>query len=310
MMSKEKVNLVRSAALISIIGNLILAVLKIVVGISSRSKALVADGIDSSSDVFISIVSLLIVNVIAKPADEEHPWGHRRAETITTAFLSFVLFFTGAQLIINTFTGLFAPNGTAVATTAAFVVAIASMVGKSLIALSQHLLGKRANSQMIVANSKNMVGDILISSCVVVGLGISRFTDSHIADSVIAILIGLWIIKTAIGIFLEVNVELMDGNTGLEPYRVIIEAVNAVEGACSPHRARMRRVAGFWDIDFDIHVDPRCSIKEAHDIACEVEVEVKKRMENVLDVMIHIEPEGDIGDSESFGLTEEAMREL
>ncbi|MCL1830613.1 MAG: cation diffusion facilitator family transporter [Oscillospiraceae bacterium] len=303
-MSEEKIKLIKAASIISICGNLILAVLKIVYGVISKSNAVLGDGIDSSSDVLISIVSLLVVGVISKPADAEHPFGHRRAETIAIAFLSFVLFFSGAQLIINTVSKMIDSSAQPNISTALFIVSISSMLGKSLIAFSQHSLGKRVDSKMLMANAKNMMSDILISSSVLVGLILSFFTDLMIIDSIIAILIGLWVIKTAVGIFLEVNNELMDGNTGTEIYRVIFDAVNSVEGAYSPHRARVRRVAGFWDIDFDIHVDPNCSITEAHEIAKKVEAEIKDRIENILDIVIHIEPTGDIDKDESFGLSE------
>ena len=307
-MTNDKLKLIRIASLISIIGNLILAVLKIVYGIISKSNAMLGDGIDSSSDVLISVVSLLVVGVISKPADTEHPFGHRRAETIATAFISFVLFFSGAELIISTITKLTSSSSSVVTSTGTFIVIATSIVGKILIALSQHSLGKRADSAMLKANAKNMMSDILVSSSVLIGLVISSFTDSIIADSIIAILIGVLVIKTAIGIFLEVNVELMDGNTGLEPYKVIFEAVNSVEGASNPHRARMRKVAGFWDIDFDINVDPKCSIIEAHNIAEKVEEAIKLKLDNVLDVVIHIEPLGDIDDEESFGLSENSIK--
>ncbi|MCL2152251.1 MAG: cation transporter, partial [Oscillospiraceae bacterium] len=97
----SKTSSIRTAAIIAIIGNTVLAVLKIATGLYSNSKALLGDGIDSSTDVVIGIVALAVVGIISKPADIEHPFGHRKAETVATAFLSFVIFFAGTQLIIN-----------------------------------------------------------------------------------------------------------------------------------------------------------------------------------------------------------------
>jgi cation diffusion facilitator family transporter len=161
---------------------------------------------------------------------------------------------------------------------------------------------------MIKANAKNMAGDVVVSMGVLIGLVISTLTGSAYADIILAALIGGWIIKTAIGIFRETNQELMDGNSNTEPYRVIVEAVRSVEGAGNPHRARTRCIAGFWDIDFDIDVDPDCTVHEAHAIASNVENEIKKRLDNVFDIMIHVEPQGD-DTVEIFGLTEEMMRD-
>jgi cation diffusion facilitator family transporter len=188
----------------------------------------------------------------------------------------------------------------------AIIVSVVSIIGKILLAWCQHVLGKRADSAMLRANAKNMASDVLISFGVLVGLIISAMTGTAYADTIIALLIGSWIIKTAIGIFLESNLELMDGSNGIEPYRIIFEAVEAVEGASNPHRARMRRIAGFWDIDLDIDVKPEYTVVEAHRIASQVEKEIKLRLDNVFDIMIHIEPYGDNA-VEAYGLSEDEM---
>jgi len=302
----NKTRYMRIAAVISITGNAVLAISKIVVGILSHSGALIGDGIDSSTDVLISVVTLLIVKLISKPADKKHPWGHRRAETIATAFLSFIIFFAGAQLIVNSISNLISGTHTAEPSVIAVIVVIISIVGKLLLAYSQHILGKRADSAIIKANAKNMASDVLISLGVLIGFVITAISGSALADSVVALLIGGWIIKTAIGIFADVNLELMDGNKDIESYRVIVDAVNSTEGASNPHRARMRCISGFWDISFDINVSPECSVLESHKIASRVEKDIRSRLENIYDIVIHVEPSGDDA-TEGFGLTEEEI---
>jgi len=303
----SKTEYIRIAAIIAIAGNAILASLKIIVGIIAGSGALLGDGIDSSTDVLIGIMALVIVRVISKPADAEHPWGHGRAETVATAFLSFILFFAGAQLIIDAMSKILSGRQGAAPSAVAIAITIISIIGKMLLAWCQSVLGRRADSAMIKANAKNMTGDVLISVGVLIGLAISSLTGSAYADTIAAILIGAWIIKTAVSIFLETNLELMDGSSGIEPYRVIAAAVNSVEGASHPHRARMRKIAGFWDIDLDIDVDPGLTVQDAHSIASKVESEIKSRLDNVFDIMIHIEPRGD-DTAERYGLSEDDMR--
>ena len=304
--TNRKTRDIHIAAIIAITGNAALAVIKIITGMLTKSGALLGDGIDSSTDVLIGIMTLIVVRIISKPADTQHPWGHGRAETIATAFLSFVIFFAGAQLIVNSAAKLISGQEQFLPSTIAIIATLISIVGKILLALSQYILGKRADSTMIKANAKNMAGDVLTSLGVLIGLVISNYTASAYADTIVAILIGIWIIKTAIDIFLEANVELMDGNNDMEPYRAIVDAVSRVEGAANPHRARARRVAGHWDIDFDIDVDPKCTVKVAHSIASKVEGEIKQNLENVYDIMIHIEPSGDSA-AEAFGLSEDEM---
>jgi cation diffusion facilitator family transporter len=304
--ARQKTKYIRIAALTALVGNGILAALKIFAGSLAGSSALIGDGIDSLADVLICAITLFVVRLISRPADKQHPWGHGRAETIATVFLSFVIFFVGAQLIFNSVSSLLFGAQRAIPSSFAVIITLVSIAGKVLLAWSQYVLGKRAGSSMIKANAKNMTGDVLISVGVLAGLVISSATGTGLADTVIALLIGVWVIKTAVSIFMEANHELMDGGEGGEEYRVIFDAVKAVSGADHPHRARMRHIAGFWDIDIDIEVNPDITVSEAHRIASRVEEEIKARLENVYDIMVHVEPHGDTA-QEGFGLSESKL---
>jgi cation diffusion facilitator family transporter len=299
----------KTASLTALVGNILLATLKIGCGLYAGSLAVVGDGIDSSIDVFLAIVSLVVASIIARPADQEHPWGHGRAETVATALLAFTLFFAGAQLVLNSGAKLLSGITPEVPSGAALTVTIVSIIGKMLLAWSQYWFGKKADSAMLRANAKNMTGDVILSAGVLLGLGLAMLSGRGIIDSIVASLVGLWVIKEAIEIFIETNLELMDGGSGSEPYRTVFEAVHSVDGAGNPHRTRMRRIAGLWDIDIDIEVDPRLTVREAHGIATRVEGAIKERVEGVYDIMVHVEP---IGDSqkqgyEGYGLSEREL---
>jgi cation diffusion facilitator family transporter len=161
---------------------------------------------------------------------------------------------------------------------------------------------------MLRANAKNMSADVAISAAVLLGLGLSMILGIGAIDSAAAVLVGLWIIKSAVGIFLEANVELMDGSSGTESYQAVFDAVKTVPGAGNPHRTRMRRISGLWDIDIDIEVAPELTVQEAHTIATQVEGAIKDRVDGVYDIMVHVEPVGDSGRHEGFGLREENTR--
>ena len=306
MDAKNRSSIIKIASITALIGNFILALLKILVGLQANSLAVLGDGIDSSMDVLISVMTLFVSAVIAKPADKDHPWGHGRAETVATALLSMILFFAGGQLILNAVQRLIAGETNEVPGGLALIATIISIIGKIILAWSQYLFGKKSGSAMLKANSKNMVGDVLTSVGVLIGLGFSMFFNSAAIEIVTAALVGLWVIKNAVSIFLEVNKELMDGASGDESYRQLFEAVRSVPEAGHPHRTRMRRIAGFWDIDLDIEVDPSLTIKEAHDIACKVENAVKSRIDGIFDIMVHVEPAGD-NQAEGYGLAEEQL---
>ena len=301
----NKARLIKIAALTAIIGNILLASAKIGTGIYAGSLAVIGDGIDSSVDVLIAIMSLVVARVISRPADKTHPWGHGRAETVATTLLSCVLFFAGAQLILNSGRDIVFGAEREVPALPAVFVTLISIAGKLLLAWSQYAFGKKANSPMLRANAKNMTADVLLSVGVLAGLGLSMFFNIGIIDSWAAVLVGIWVIKTAFGIFSEANAELMDGGYDKSFYQLIFEAVKSIDEAGNPHRVRMRRIAGLWDIDIDIEVPPSKTVMEAHWIAYKVEKAIKERIENVYDIMIHVEPEGNV-ETEGFGLSEKS----
>lgn len=306
----RRARLIRDASLIALVGNAALAGAKITVGLLAGSLAVVGDGIDSSTDVIIAIISIAVAAVIARPADEDHPWGHGRAETVATTILAFILFFAGGQLIINAVKDLVSGTVREVPKVEALVVTGVSIAGKLFLAWTQFSLGKKAGSSMLVANGKNMRSDVMISSGVLVGLALSIALGIPAADPAVALLVGLWVLKSAVGVFREANTELMDGNVDKGPYQAVFDAVRSVPGAGNPHRVRMRRIASAWDIDLDIEVDPDLSVRDAHDIAAAVEKAIKARVDGVFDIMVHVEPsdESHEHEAEGFGLREETPK--
>jgi cation diffusion facilitator family transporter len=301
---------IRTASLIALGGNLVLAALKMGGGLRAGSLAVLGDGIDSLVDILIAVMALAVSRVVSRPADRHHPWGHGRAETVATALLAFLLFFAGAQLVLNSAGQLAAGKDRDLPGNLAFIVTLVSVGGKLLLALVQYYFGRRANSAMLRANAKNMTADVAVSLGVLAGLGLSRVTGTAVVDSVAAILVGLWVIRSAVRIFIEVNLELMDGGAGTDAYKAVFDAVHSVPGAGNPHRTRMRRIAGLWDIDIDIEVAPDLTVSAAHRIATLVEQAIKDRVEGIFDIMVHIEPSGDHerGDAEGYGLSEEEIR--
>ncbi len=301
---EDRSKAISKAALIALVGNGVLASLKIVLGFLSGSLAVVGDGIDSSTDVIIAAITLLASKITAKPSDREHPFGHGRAETLATTLLAFIIFFAGAQLCISTLEHFLEGRTREIPAPLALYVSLVSVIGKICLAWTQFTFGKRYNSEMLKANGKNMMNDTLISGTVLTGVFFTIVLKKPFLDPLFAFVVSLWIMKSAVGIFLGVRTELMDGNTDSDLYHAIFDAVRAVPGAGNPHRTRIRKVANLFDIDLDIEVDPSLSVGEAHDIAVEVEREIRNRIDSVFDVMVHVEPEGNLEEGESFGLTE------
>jgi divalent metal cation (Fe/Co/Zn/Cd) transporter len=122
-----------------------------------------------------------------------------------------------------------------------------------------------------------------------------------ILDLLTAMAVGIWIMKAGFDIFMETSRELMDGSDNPELYYRIFDAVEEVGGA-NPHRVRIRKHSNLYTVDLDIEIDGKLSIKVGHDIAQKVEDKIKERIENVYDVLVHIEPEGNV-EKEKFGLS-------
>jgi cation diffusion facilitator family transporter len=304
---KDRAKLIRTASLIALFGNLALGAFKIAGGLLADSLAVLGDGIDSLVDIAIALMALVVSRVVSRPADQGHPWGHGRAETVATALLAFLLFFAGAQLILNSAGRLIAGGGQEIPGKLAVIAALVSMAGKLLLALVQYRFGKKADSAMLRANARNMGADVILSAGVLAGLGFSIGSGTAAIDSITAILVGLWVIRSAISIFIEANLELMDGSAGPEAYQAVFEAVRSVGGAANPHRTRMRRIAGLWDIDIDIEVAPDLTVISAHGIATRVEEAIKDRVEGIYDIVVHVEPAGDRRQGEGYGLSEKEI---
>lgn len=313
MNEEKRIKIVRNASLIALTGNIIICFAKVVIGFYTNSLAVLGDGLDSATDIAISAMTLIVSYIINRPSDKEHPWGHQRAETLATLILSFVITAAGLNLLFAAGQKFIeVVNGTAILVLPhrlAILVTIFSITGKLLLALNQHFMGKRANSMMIRANAKNMANDVILSASVLAGLSISYLFNIPIFDIITALIVAVWILKSSIELFIELNVELMDGNTNNVLYRQLFEAVNSVDGVYNPHRARIRKMANLLDIVLDIEVAPNINVYEAHLIAEKVTTAIKNNIENVYDVMVHIEPHSsENSEPEGFGLCEDDVK--
>ncbi len=306
----ERVATIKLASWIGITGNALLALLKIIAGLISGSLAVVADGIDSATDVLGSVVTLFTAVIINQPPDPKHPFGHSRAETLATAILAFIIFFAGAQLMMTTVGSFIKGETVTIPSMLGVYVIIISIVGKMLLAISQYYLGKKASSPMIIANAKNMQNDILISTGVLAGLGFTIYFKLPILDPVIATIISILIMKTAVQVYMDTNRELMGGGISAEIYNHINNVVRETKGAENPHRMRVRKMGEYYFIDLDIEVEEHLSVKEAHEIAVTLEDGIRQRIPNVYDIMVHIEPEGNLEEMEKFGLCPDDVDKL
>ena len=297
----------KKASWVGITGNGFLASMKIAVGLYAGSLAVVGDGIDSSTDVVISIITLLAARILSRPPDKKYPYGYGKADTVATKALSFVIFFAGFQLMITTIKSLVTGEVTVMPDKLAIYVTVFSILGKIFLSAYQFRIGKKTGSAMLIANGKNMQNDVLISSSVLLGLIFIFVFKIPVLDRITALIVSCWILKVAVQIFMQTNVELMDGTKDCTVYDKLFKAVETVEGVHNPHRVRVRNIGDQLMIAIDMEVDGNLSLYQAHEIAHKVEQAIKSSIGNVFDVTIHVEPLGDKISEKELGISKDRL---
>jgi len=299
----DKTNQIIRASWVAVGGNAFLAILKIAVGIFSGSLAVLGDGIDTFTDIITSLITLITARIIAKQPDKKFSYGYMRADTIAAKVLSFVILFAGFQLAISSIEQIFNAEKGFMPSPIAIYVTILSIAGKFLLSWYLYRKGKKLNSLMLRANAKNMKNDVLISFSVLAGLFFVYILEIPILDPITALVVSLFILKTGFEIFKETNIELMDGVKDNAVYTQLFEAIKECQNAFNPHRVRIRQMGDLYVISLDLEVDGNISVYESHKISRAVEEAIYRKIENVYDIRIHIEPKGNV-EEEKFGLVE------
>ena len=305
----NRTQLIKTASLVAVAGNALLAVSKIGLGWWAGSLAVMADGFDTASDILTSLITYFSALLILHPPTVKYPYGFRRVESVAAKLLAFVIFFAGAQLAINTVGLLVENTPRAPPSMLAVVITVVSIGVKFLLARYQFRIGRLTQSSMLVANGRNMQNDMLISLAVLVGLGFTFGLGMPVLDVVTAFLVSIWIIKVAFEIYLDASVELMDGGADPELYPRIIACVEDVPGAHNPHRIRLNKLGNLYVVTLDLEVDARLSVGEAHRIARRVEKAISENIENIYDIVIHIEPLDNFEPDEVYGVSRAELPE-
>ncbi|MDR0415064.1 MAG: cation diffusion facilitator family transporter [Prevotellaceae bacterium] len=289
-------------SLISSVGNAFLAVAKLVFGFISGSLAVISDGIDSTTDVVISVIMIFTARIVNRPPDRKHVYGHEKAESIATKILSLIIFYAGVQMIVSAVKQIFTGEERILPSLLAIYITLISIAGKLLLSFYQFKQAKKIDSSILKANAINMRNDVVISVSVLVGLIFTFLLKMPILDAITSILVAIYILYSAFRIFMDSNVELMDSVKDTAIYNSVFDAAGEVAGANRPHRVRIRTLGGKYIIGIDIEVDGDISLNEAHKIANEVEAHIRYKIPNTYDIRIHIEPIGTVHSDEKFGL--------
>ncbi len=291
----------RRVTLVGAVLDLALGVVKLVVGWLAQSQALIADGVHSLSDLATDMVVLVAAKHANREADEDHPYGHGRIETLATIGLGAALILAGAGIAWDAIRRLFQPELLLQPGAWALVVAAVSVVSKEWIYRYTLRVARRVRSDMLRANAWHSRSDAVSSVVVMIGVG-GAMAGLFYIDAVAAVVVAAMIAKIGWDFAWHSARELID--TGLEPAEVerIRNHIMAVDGVRDMHLLRTRRMGGDALVDVHIQVSPHLSVSEGHQISEAVRSRLIEAVEDVTDVMVHIDPEDDADMARTLGL--------
>lgn len=286
----QEASIARNVTLTGMFLNIGLSGGKFFAGITGNSQVLIADAVHSLTDLTTDIAVLIGIKYWATPADEDHPYGHGRIESIITAFIAVVLFLIGCGIAYNGFVTALESDRQQpefIALIAAFI----SVTTKEWLYRWTVKKGNQIGSSSVIANAWHHRSDALssIPALIAVGLAMAH-PDLAFLDSVGAIIVSLFIIKVSWTILKPVLIELSDKGASLQH----VEAINAiavkVDGVKEVHSIRSRRVGPRYFVDLHVLVDGNMSVQDGHEIARSVKHHIINTGPSVVDVVVHLEP--------------------
>ncbi|HBI6883198.1 TPA: cation transporter [Clostridium perfringens] len=275
--------------IISILWNIVLAIIKILAGIIGKSNAMISDGAHSASDI-ISSVGVLIGNKIASiPKDKGHNYGHEKAETLVSFLLAILLVILSIKIGYNGVYSLFHLNEVQIPTTFPLVVSVISILIKEYQYRITIKVAKKTNSPALRADAWHHRSDALSSVAAFIGIG-GAILGFKSLDSIASIVVALFIAKVGIEILIGSANELMDISIDEEKEKEIKTIVDEVEGIKSLREIRTRKYGAMAYVDLVIRVDKDISVFEGHRIASDLENLILKKMKFIKGVTVHVEP--------------------
>ena len=276
---------------IGALANLLLAVLKIAGGIIGRSTAMLADGIHSLSDLLTDGIVLFTHKIGQLPADENHPYGHGRAETIGATLVGAVIIMAGFGLAYESWV-IITTDAFRIPLIPAAVAAVLSILINEILFRITRSVGEKINSPSLVANAWHHRSDAISSIAALIGIG-GAMAGYPIMDPIAAIIVSVMIVKVGYDIAFRGLSDLMDTALNETETRRIETMINNLPGVIQTHNLRTRRIGGEVLMDVHILVDHEASVTEGHHIAENVRRELIRAMGNVQDVLVHVDTEDD-----------------
>jgi cation diffusion facilitator family transporter len=284
---KDYSSRVRKVLVYTLILNALVAFAKVFYGYITNSLAMTSDGFHSLFDGVSNVIGLIGIWIAAHPPDRDHPYGHRKYETLFTIIIAVMIFTTCFQILKKVYASLF-ENHLTVVTETSFAIMIFTMAVNIFVMSYESKKGRQLGSDFLVADAKHTKSDIFVSLSVIGSLVFTKL-GYYFVDTITGIIIvfligriGYQIVKSASNVL--VDTMCLDASA-------IGNIVNRIEGVKGCHGIRTRGAEHSVYLDLHVLVDRAMSIERAHDIADIIEEKIKKEFPSVVDVVVHIEPD-------------------
>jgi cation diffusion facilitator family transporter len=271
--------------------NIFLAFIKLWLGIIGHSKAMIADGVHSISDLGTDFAIIFGVKFWSKPADECHPYGHGKIETAITFLIGLVLVSAAVFIAYDAFIGLRDTSSHPQPKWIAFYGALISVVFKEVLYRWTLKAGKQIKSSALMANAWHHRTDALSSIPVGIAVAAAAYNPKlSILDHIGAFVVSIFIFHAAWKIIKPSIVEFFDGGALEFERKKIEDIIKRTKGIESIHKLRTRKLGSGIYLDVHIQVNGNLSVKEGHEISGTAKTLLLKEGPNIIDVIIHIEP--------------------
>jgi cation diffusion facilitator family transporter len=275
-------------AYLSLGGAVFVLLLKFTAYVVTGSVALLSDAAESIVNVVAALIVIIAVRIALRPADYQHPYGHGKAEVVSSALEGGMILVASGMILLSSFPRLFNPTELNQPTLGLVVAVIASLCNGGL-ALVLQGEARRIQSEALAANAKHLFTDVWTSFGVLVGVGAVVTTGWKILDPIIAIVVALNIVRTGLRVVNASVSQLIDERLPEAEEKKILDVFDAHPEVLGYHRLRSRR-AGFGRFaEIDIFVEPSLSVQDAHELVRVLEKDIRAKLPNLV-TTIHVEP--------------------
>ena len=278
-------------SVVSIIGNTVLSLFKILAGILANSGAMISDAVHSASDVFSSIIVIIGVKISAKESDKHHPYGHERFECVAAIILAVILAVTGLFIGVAAVEQLMSGSAQEIPVPGilALIAAVISIVSKEAMYWYTRFYAKRLDSGALMADAWHHRSDALSSVGALVGIVGARM-GVPVLDTVASLVICVFIMKAAYDIFADAVAKMVDHACSEEVEAQMVQCAMQQENVLGVDLIQTRVFGNRIYVDIEICADGNITLQQSHEIAHQVHNAIEENFEKVKHIMVHVNP--------------------